>query len=507
MFRPPSQKLRQELPVLGGLALGLGLLWWRGHALVLDGRVAGYHWPDWMYGALNHAHGRHSMLDPFRQPLHSALVGFLSEWTGFLDAALLVAGLSMSLVVLAAGLTGRWVGGPWTGALAAAAVPLSPIATSGSRWGTGYPLLTGALAIAIALSVRAAQKGGGWTLAAGGAALVATMADERGLLLLLVMSPLLGWRAIRGWTGRLTLLVVVVGAWTGTQAAPWLGQEHSLSSQQKRSIQTRVVARWATQNKDKPLVEACQKVPQEVLLTPSYLTTPCAAHVLRNNFQRAIPATSAWPLWALILGLLLLVRPRSIRRSPQAALLGIGIGIGVLATAIWTPLPARYQLVYTAFSGLLVPLAIGPSLRGTSLRLRAGVPIAALAVVWLLDPHDHELHPIRGIDARWLQPADIAEAVRRVTPPSHRVRDCAGTYSELALLPDHQSATGPELSIPNAAPCLSWIQGTSPRVLVVRRGKTLPGRQGQVDISQAVAESEGWRHVDTAAGVEIWMRP
>jgi len=499
--------LKRELPLLSGMLLGCLGLWWRAGALVLDGRVSGYHWPDWLFGAWNHAHGRMAMLDPFRQPLHSALVGALGDSVGLLDAALLVAGLSMAAVVVASGVTVRLLVGPWAGALAAVAVPLSPVASSGARWGTAYPLLTGALALGIAAAVWASRRPSRGTVAAAGVtALLATMADERGLLLLIVVLPLVAWRAVRSGPARVLLAVLVLGTLLGTRSAPWLGQTHSLTSAEKRGIQTRVVARWTTQSKDTAMVVACGSVAREVLLTPAFLATPCARHVLRNNLQQALPGTSAWPVGLLALALAGLVAPRRWRADPAAPLLGLGVVLAGISTAVWTPLPARYQLVYTALTGLLVPLSLGWRLRDRP-RVVAALAVVLTLCVCVLDPHKHDRHPVKGIDARWLQPADIAAAVRATVPAALPVRDCAGTYAELALLPEHAAPRGPELSVPDAPPCLAWIGATQPRALIVRPGWTLPGPSGEVDIAAAVADAPGWQKADTAAGVEIWVRP
>jgi len=500
------QRLKTELPLLGGLLLGaLGMVL-RADALVLDGRVSGYHWPAWMFGAWNHAHGRMELLDPFRQPLHSALVGTLGPWLGLLDASLLLAGLSMLTVVVASGLSVRLVAGPWAGALAAAAVPLSPVATSGARWGTAYPLLTGALAAAVAASVWASRKPSVARVGmAGGAAMYATMADERGLLLLAVVLPLLAWRAIGSVPARGLAVVVVAGALLGTRSAPWLGQSHTLTAAEKRAVQTLVVARWATESKDVAMVDACRTVSPQTLLTPAFLTTSCAPQVLRHNLQQALPGATAFPLWVLLLAVVSLAAPRRWRDDPAAPLLGMGVVLAGLGTAVWTPLPARYQLFYTGFLGLLVPLSLG-------WRLRRHPRVCAMTCggLWLLvavtDPHEHDRYPVKGIDARWLQPADLATVVRGLVPPSVPVRDCARASVELALLPDHTAPRGPELSIPDARPCLEWIRGTSPRALVVRPRRTLPGTAGPVDIAATVASTPEWVLGARAYGVEIWLR-
>ena len=298
---------------------------------------------------------------------------------------------------------------------------------------------------------------------------------------------------------------MLAGAWLGSISAPWLGQAHSLTATEKRHIQTRVVARWATQSKDTDMVSACRPIPQETLLTPAFLATPCAPQVFRSNLQRALPGTSAWPLGLIGIALLGLVSPRRWRTDPDPPLLGLGILLATLATAVWTPLPARYQLVYTALTGLLVPLSVGWRLRECP-RIQAALVTGLLVMVALFDPHHHDRHPVKGIDNRWLQPADIADEVRRTLDPNTPVRDCAGTYVEMALMPDHSTSMGPMLSVPDATPCLHWMQGTSPRALVVRAGKTLPGSQGPVDIGEAVALADGWQLAQSTIGVQLWVR-
>jgi hypothetical protein len=486
--------------VAAGLALGAVLLWWRFGVLVLDGRVSGYHWPAWVFGAWNRQHGRAHMLDPFREPLHPALLGPLGELLGYADGALLLAGASAGLAMGGVALAGWALRGPWTGGAAAVALALAPVFGSGARWGTGYPLATGLMGLTLGLAAAAGARGlrWRWLVPLAGVAVLAQLADTRAVLVVPVAGLLLAWglpraRGLRRWLA-LPLLVgaVVLGRGAGLREA--LGQERALGWAEKRAVQTRVVARWTRTAHSKSMERECGAVDQSVLLTPAFFTTPCAREVLADNLGRALPGATAWPVWVLALAGILMLRSH----REAAVVLGLVATWGLAATA--TPLPARYQLLFTPLLALVVPLGLG----GPGRREHPVVLGIAVLVVILADPHDHRIHPVRGIDARWTRPAELAAALP--LEPGDRVFDCAGESVELALLPDHSDAMGPHLDA-DAAGCLQAIEapaGGRRRVVLVRPDR--PPRLGtdKLPLGDVLAGDDRWSLVETVGKVEVW---
>lgn len=498
-----TARLRALLPLFAGLVLGAALLWWRFGVLVLDGRVSGYHWPAWAFGAWNRQHGRAHMLDPFREPLHPVLLGPLGELLGYADGALLLAGSSAALGMVGLALAGWALRGPWTGGAAAVALALSPVFGSGARWGTGYPLATGLMGLTIGLAAVAGARGlrWRWLVPLCAVVLFAQLADTRAVLVVPVAGLLLAWglpwaRGLRRWLA-LPLFVgaVVLGRGPALRAA--LGQDRALDWAQKRDVQTRVVARWTRTAHSKDMERECGAVAESVLLTPAFFTTGCAREVLRDNLDRALPGSTAWPVWVLGLAGILMLRSR----LEAALVLGLAATWALAATA--TPLPARYQLLFTPLLALVVPLGLG----GPGRRERPVLLGIAVLIVILADPHHHRIHPVRGIDARWTRPSELAAALP--LEPADRVFDCAGESVELALLPDHSDAMGPHLDADGAG-CLQAIEAPASarrRVVLVRPDR--PPRLGteKTPLGAVLAADARWSLVETVGKVEVWVLP
>lgn len=500
-----SSRTLRLWPVFVGILGGWGLLWWRGAALVLDGRPAGYQWPAWVFSAWNWRHGHTHMLDPFRDPLHPIVVGLLGESLGYPDAALLVAGVAMASVVATAAMVATLLGDRWAGALTALTLPFSPVAASGARWATAYPLVTATMSAALAAAVWAARRPGRWPLAlCAGALALSLLTDDRGILALPAALALVavGKSTPRRRLGAVLVLLLAVGL--GRLAAPALGQPDGLSWTEKRGIQTRVVRRWSTQTRDAAMREACDPVPQARLLTLAFLETPCAPAILRHNARDALPAATAWPAWALAVGALLwLVR----RRTSHSWALLLPVAGVTAVSATFTPLPARYLLIFTGLLAPWVPVGLATVLRPTPDWLRGVACLGVFAAVFTADPHHFARHPVHGIDARWEQPGKWAHRLQLLMGPADTLLDCAGTYVEVALLPGHVGPMGPQLSVPDDRPCLQWLDHArtdshrTPHLLV-----PLPAPEGRVDLDARADAHPGWERVTRWEDAALWRR-
>jgi len=506
------QVLHRWWPLGVGLSGGLIGLWWRGGLWVLDGQPAGYHWPARIYSAWSWQQGHAAQLDAFRDPLHSVLVGLLGPELGFANAGLLVAGLSMVVTLLCATHIATLLAGRHAGMLTALCIPLAPLAASGSRWATEYPLLTAGLTASLAAALHFAHTArpaalGAWAVAT----VLACWTDDRGLLalptLLLLAAGCWG-RSRRVWTA---VAGVAITAWAVGQAGPALvGQDQVLSWTEKRSVQTRVVQRWSTQTMNADMKAACSDIPESVLLTPGFLTTPCAPAIADHNRTHALPGITAWPPSLLLVSMciLLLAPARRLRGLYVATLLAIG-----LPAAVFTPWPARYQLLFIGVLAPLVPVALRVLLPTDRRGVAPAGALLALLAVWLWDPHQHARHPVQGIDARWRQPGVLATALRSGLAPTDRVVDCAHSFVEIALLPDHRPPMGPNLSIPDLRPCRSWMATVPNRAvhwLLIPGPSSPEATEASRSLHEELAQSAAWQVYPVAefeqAEVTAWRR-
>ena len=506
------QVLHRWWPLGVGLSGGLTGLWWRGGLWVLDGQPSGYQWPAWVYGAWSWQQGHASQLDAFRDPLHAIVVGLVGPELGFANAGLLVAGLSMVVTLLCATHIATLLAGRHAGMLTALCLPLAPLAASGVRWATGYPLLTAGLTASIAASLHFAHTAGPAALGAWAVATVfACWTDDRGMLalpsLLLLAAGCWG-RSRRLW---ITVAGVAITAWAVGQAGPALvGQDHMLSWNEKRSVQTRVVRRWSTQTMNADMKAACSDIPDSKLLTPGFLATPCAPAIANHNRTHALPGITAWPASLLFLGVggLLLLPARRPGRLYIATLLAM-----VAPAAVFTPWPARYQLLFVGVLAPLVPAALLGLLPTDQRGVAPAGALLALLAVWLWDPHHHARHPVQGIDARWRQPGVLATALRTALGPADRVVDCAHTFVEVALLPEHRPPMGPNLSMPDLRPCRSWMATVPDRGVhwLLLPGPSSPeASEASQSLHDELAQSAAWQVYPVAEteglGVTVWRR-
>ncbi len=493
-------------PVLMGIFAGLVLLWLRGELFVIDGRPAGYQWPAWVYSAWNWHHGHLEMMDPFRDPLHSVLVGLLGESVGYADAALLWAGFSMVVVLVAATGTATLLGDRWAGALTAVTIPLSPVVASGARWATGYPLAAASVGATVAAAAWFVRRPGPLPLIlCSGSVILGLLTDDRAILALPPAAVMVVWGAWRlrvRW--RLLAPLVLAGAVAvGHTAAPWLGQFNGLEWSQKQRIQRRVVHRWATTDSlGGDMRAACWGTPEELYLTYDFLGTRCAVEILRLNAQQRLPAATAWPAGALAVAVLLWgVR----RRDFVVPTVVASIGATVALSAVMTPLPARYLLIFTGLLAPVVPVAAATVLRRAPEWVRAVACVGIAIAVFRADPHADSRKLYDRNDTRWSGPGQWATILREQMQPEDELLDCADTFAAVALLPRQVAAGHPQLSMPDDIPCYTWLSGAPEagmRFVLV----SLSPENGRADLDAMVRQNGNWTVVARRDRVVLWRR-
>ncbi|MCK6522229.1 hypothetical protein L6R49_12405 [Myxococcota bacterium] len=524
--RPASPWLR-ELPVAVGVVGGALGLWWMGRAWVLDGSFVGYRWPDYVAEAMLVAARQTNLYDPFRQPLHGALLAGLGEALGrYSDAAVLISSAATLALVLAAALAGRALGGPWAGGLAALTLPWTHTAAWMSRWANSYALLSGLSGLSLGLAVAAARWPG--LLFAAGAGLAGGLAwgvDARGLLfapaaaglvLLGATAPGLGWR--RWLMPPLFALGLAVGPWS----VEALGQseQHAMSAAEKLHHQRGVVHRWVQIAPRAEVISACASMTQDQLLTREYLSTPCAKAVLRHNLEDQLPGQAPFGRFtALALIFALLPGGRGLRGSLEGLLSVLAPAAAIVAFALITPLPERYLAPMGLPLALAVPLALGrlaalaPSRAQTG--LAAALTLLAAGFAWISDPASRHKPSPEQLDPQYGRWTRAAAGVTARLEPDEPYLDCSLHYVDLAMLPERRHElpwmnTGtPSMNDDHTKACLAWIQAgvgavSVDRSLTVEYAPVRGGPKRRVDLG-AILEAHGsWSQVWSFGDFELW---
>lgn len=517
-----------------GVVAGCALCWWHGRAWVLDGAMWGYRWPDYIAEAFMVSLRQSNHYDPFRSPLHGGLVAALGEALGsYADAATLVASASTAAVVVGAALTARALAGPWEAGLAAFAAPTVGTVAWASRWANSYALLAGASGLALGLGACAAVWPGlTLSLLAGLASGLAWGVDSRGLvfaaasgaLVVLGMTrPGLGWR--RFALAPLFVLGLGLGPWS--ERALGLDPAHSLGLAQKAQTQQGVVDRWVRIAPRAEVQAACAELPQEVLLTRSFLGTACSRevfwHNLRDNLAPRLPV--GLTLSALWLPLALLPGRRGWRGCAESlGALGIPLGALALLSAL-TPLPERYIAQWATPFAVLGPLGLGRLVRTTGPRAWAwaltGIGCVALGGwLWVADPTQRHRMGADQLDPSYTRWNRAAAQVRAVVEEPDRLLDCSLYYVDLALLPrrtygpPYVNTGAPSMNDTQVKRCLDWIaapeRGAGRSFLAVNTEERVEyapvfgGPKHRVDLAQAVAAHGSWTRVLSADALELW---
>lgn len=504
-----------------GVALGLWLTWLRGGLFVFDEVIAGYHWDSWLNNAWFVAHGAHERMDGFRKPLFGYLVGTLGEDMGYANASIVLGSLSVLAMVLAGGLLGRVLGGPAAGGVAAFAVGASPLVQNAAHWATGYPMLSAATALAVALAVTYAVHYRRWVaVLAGLAGILALSIEDRGILALPVVLGLFALVARRKrhhWAVLAGVVVMLAAVPPTVHYGLGHHKTKNLSMAEKRSIQQAVVHRWLNIERDQRLVVACAHIEPHQTLRASFYATRCAREVLRYNSRTIGPGTTPFPAeWILGAAALWFVGgPR--RRRRQTVAVGVLGGLTWVLFAASTPMPHRYILQFAVPLAVLVPVA--------SARLAArlatgwvgwGLQLAVCGLLagysWQLDPYERDSNTQRTrgdwSSDEW---ALDARMVRDTVPEDDLYLDCSGHAVNSALLPEHLLHRLPVMN-PSADLCIQWVtdrnlSGSRPRWLSVSPSQTLraPQTREPIRIDTLVASTEGWSYVSSKLYFQLWV--
>ncbi len=520
----PLRATAAELPLAVGVGAGWVWAWSSGRAWVLDGVLEGYRWPDYLYNAWMVGLGLGGKYDPFRNPLHAALLNALGTTLGsFPDAAVVISSAAVALAVLGAGLLARALGGPWAGGAAALVVPLAQPMAEASRWANLYPLLAGASALSVGLTAAALRWPGVSTVAlAGLGGGLVWAVDPRGVPFALLAATGVGLGAARrsgGWRGQLAaLLVGGAGLGLGPAVDEGFGMMpgRHVDAAEYLDEQRIVVWSWMGNQGDAAMADACADASPELVFTAALWRSPCGAAVVRHNLRYALRRQVALPLWLVAAGgLCLLVPGARGRRDMVDGLLVAGGVFGVAAVGVLTlPLVERYALQLAAPLGAIgcAGLARIATLRGGTWR-GAGVAVALVALAWV-DRGERARVSATGPSTwtgemyRWNH---VARFVDGALPEGAAFLDCAACSVNLALLPRTTFWWQPpalwqeRVDGDVATTCAGWIEEPPARRAYVGVSGALGDPQGSA-LAARVAADPRWIEVGSDGNYRLYRR-
>jgi len=517
-------RFRGEAPLLTGIALGWLMLWLHGRAFVLGESIEGYGWPGYFTNAWATAHGVVERLDYFRGPLHGLLVGPLGERIdSYADAAVIVASCAGLLLVVAAGLGARALSTPWAGGLAALALPLTAHTSDSARWANAYPVLAASSGLCLAFSMAAAR----WPrpvlgLVAGLCGGLALSTDDRGLFVLpvaLVLLLLATTRVKRTWL-LVPLFVLGLASERAVEVATGWDRDRVTSRAQKTETQRRVVSRWIRISKDAELVEACEGIDEDLLLTPAFVGGPCSRELVAFNARARLGAHLPFGFALTGLGIALLALPLGAgwrrRLTGSVAVVGILAPWGLLAAL--TPMADRYLLQ------LAMPAATLPAAGLVRLAAAAKAPSGALAAlalgawVWWGDPADRSQPTLLQHNDEVRHNEAMTARVTSLLQSHDALLDCSEHRASISMLPrmPHDVLSflrQPVYNITDASHCVDWVlapPAVSGRLFVaVKPRSRFPHRRTgeRVDLHEVAKGTPGWTLVFADGDFALWEGP
>lgn len=457
--------LGRELPLWAGMVLGLGALWWRGHAFVLDRDLRGYHWPEYLVQAWRIREGTFDTDAGFRKSLYPAVLQAIGEVVGYADAAVILGSIGAALCVVSAGLLARSLADAPTGGLAALGVGLVPLVAQSSHWATSYPVSAGTIGLGLAASAAFARWPSGRTaLLPGLCTGLALAVDDRGALVvpMAAMGVVLGVVRGRG-AAWLAVPVLVLSPLLPAGLEQLLGYVPELFGGVggRLDAQRAVASRWAQISGRPGLQLPCADTPVHAWMRPSFFPSACGQAVLMDNRAWALPRALGVPLAWVWVGLLgwWVPWPKRERWVSAAAVLGAIVGPVVLFAAL-TPLPARYLVQLVVPLGVVLPVGLA--------RVCARLPrpvwwtVAVAMAVGLTQASPDAVGTLGlGDIGEWSPDAWVGDhdALRAQLQDGDVVLDCSDHGAAVALLP-HHVVPGSNLLEADVGLCQGWAQGT-----------------------------------------------
>ncbi len=304
----------------------------------------------------------------WRPPLYPLSLATLGQPLGYVQAAHLIAQISLVIIVFGSALFARLMGGVWVSVLAVLTIPLLQCAVEGGMWTNMYPPAAAAFTLACALGACAWRKPSlGLALLAGLASGLAWRFNHLGLVAVPLAGGLtfLGATKIRARSALLSLpLLFGTGVGTLWSIDQWIIEHWDVPQE---DLSTQVIQRRREEldrlqsgQADMQRFSGCTDFEPKPL-NWTELTNTCGQQFVSANYgtlraEDCIPSPKTL-LWLLPLTLLPGAWRRDWRDS-AASILSFGGPIGAfLIAAGWTSYAEKYAISFLPMMVLIVPLA------------------------------------------------------------------------------------------------------------------------------------------------------
>ena len=445
VWPPSSVPLVRRSPELGWLAAVAFAAWLIARTAFDDlGVPAGSDWGVYLKDAARIWVPESGLpFNDWRRPLHGYLVGLFGAERGYVEAARLISAVGGVATVVAAGVAGRALGGPWVAALAALSVPFLQVPVDAAHWTNHYGLLGAAVGLALAAGACACRWGSVTAaLAAGLFGGFAYALDLRGLagagtaaglVVLALGADVAWWRRLLlplAFAGGLALPVMQserVAEVAGLSAMPFDVQVRVQRALTLDAIRLEGGGQGGQ-------LQACIGL-EPTLMTLEGLQEPCSEALFRSNLARIrshLPPAGLW--WLLLPAFLPAVWGR------RAALAGFGVlvgpTLGALVGLAWVHGHMRYLTPLTVPLAVLIPLGLHRLTERFPLPVRVAGGLVALYLTvswWPRISHRERAWP----DAPRDRPTGLTRLADHLLAEGtdEPVIDCAGTGVEVYALP------------------------------------------------------------------------
>ena len=442
---PSSRRahLVHEIPLLMGLGLGWFLCWWRGRAFVSMTWPAGFDWERYLRETWAFTHPG-TMVSTWLEPLYPWLLSTLGTDIGWASVGLFISSAAMVGLVLGGGLLGRAMAGPWAGAVAAVAIPLTPQLAAAARWVNMYPLLSATTSLGLAGAVGFARwSRWPWAVLGGVGLGLAWGVDSRTITLIpgMVLLVVMGLQGIPGWTRRGALAAVfLLGLGLGPASQKALRVMPRETTAEVAVILRGIELSKISQSEDVDLREACRGEPA-VVIHPAGLLRPCATALQADNAPRVDRALPLGLGLTLLLLPLALLPGRGGRRRSAIALLALApFMLMTWIMSRWIIITPRYMMQIAAPAAVVGPVALIQlvcTLRARPHWAWMGVAGAVGLGVWQATEGPDNRGPYTPLEqsSTYQMMVPIVEWIQTQRSPEEGVLDCSESHIAPSFYP------------------------------------------------------------------------